>query len=391
MAIAGRWLPMARISAVSCIFATGSRSRKACFRGAFANHLLHGLLLAIPWLSGFLGEITVPMRVLVTGGAGFLGSHLCDRLLKDGCEVVCIDNLVTGSLDNLRDARAHERFTFINQNVEEPLPEGGFAQIYNLACPASPPRYQIDPIATMRASVFGAANILEYAARNGTRVLQASTSEIYGDPDLHPQHEEYVGSVNCAGRRACYDEGKRAAETMFYDYHRQLGVEIRVARIFNTYGPRLQPDDGRVISNFIAQALRGEDLTVYGEGRQTRSFCYVDDLIDGLIRLMNAEGCRVGPLNLGNPAEYAIRDIASIILKRTGSGSKLKFMPLPEDDPKIRRPDIGKAEAALGWRPTIGLEEGLDRTIAWQRSMLRAGADAGWRASIEATPADFAV
>ena len=307
-------------------------------------------------------------RILVTGGAGFIGSHLCDRLLRDGHSVVCLDNFVTGRRINIADALRNPRFTLVEQNVQEPLPEGDFDQIYNLACPASPPLYQRDAVETMRTCILGALNVLEYGRTHGARILQASTSEVYGDPDKHPQCEEYVGAVNCTGRRACYDEGKRAAEALFFDYHRQYSVEIRVARIFNTYGSRMCPHDGRVVPNFLAQTLSDAPVTIYGQGSQTRSFCYIDDMIEGLVRLMKAPGGRHGPVNLGNPSEFTVKELAEVLIEKTGSKSKLKYVALPEDDPKIRRPDIEKAKRIIDWAPTIDLSEGLDRMIKWYRS-----------------------
>lgn len=309
------------------------------------------------------------LKVLITGGAGFIGSHLTDRLLAQGHEVTVLDNFVTGSRNNLAAALGSGRFRLVEGDVQDGLPEGDFDRIYNLACPASPLQYQKDPVATMRTNVLGALNVLDYARRRGARVLQASTSEVYGDPDVSPQSEEYLGLVNCAGRRACYDEGKRAAETLFYDYHRQYGIEIRVARIFNTYGPRMAPDDGRVIPNFITQALLETPLTIYGEGGQTRSFCYIDDMVDALIRLMEAGGERVGPVNLGNPAEFTIALLAAMVLEMTGSQAPVSMLPLPEDDPKIRQPSIDKAQSLLAWTPKIPLREGLAKTIAWYRSI----------------------
>ena len=309
------------------------------------------------------------MRILVTGGAGFVGSHLCDRLVADGHEVVCIDNFITGFHENLRQLDGHPRFQLVEHDVQQPFSGGPYDQIYNLACPASPVHYQRDPVATLKTCILGAFNALDAAIRDGARVLQASTSEVYGDPDVHPQPEEYVGSVNCTGRRSCYDEGKRAAETAFYDYHRHFGVEIRVARIFNTYGPRMSPDDGRVIPNFITQALAGSPISVFGKGTQTRSFCYIDDMVEALVRLMNAPGGRVGPINLGNPVEFTVGTLAEIVLARTGSKAPLAYLPLPEDDPKIRQPDISKATVQLGWLPHVTLTEGLDRTIEWYTSV----------------------
>lgn len=311
------------------------------------------------------------VKILVTGGAGFIGSHLCDRLLTMGATVVCLDNLETGFASNLAEARQSPRFTFVEGDVRAGLPAGRFDQIYNLACPASPPQYQRDPIGTMKTNVLGAIAVLDRAASDGARVLQASTSEVYGDPDVHPQPEEYAGLVSCVGPRACYDEGKRAAETLFYDYCRQRDVEIRVARIFNTYGPRMSPEGGRCIPNFIGQAVTGAPITVYGSGSQTRSFCYIDDMIDALVRLMNAPGLRIGPVNLGNPVEHTIIEIAEIVKERAGSASPIIMKELPADDPKIRRPNIAKAERELDWLPSTPLLDGLDRTIKWVREAVR--------------------
>jgi UDP-glucuronate decarboxylase len=301
-------------------------------------------------------------RVLVTGGAGFLGSHLIDRLLEQDCEVVCVDNLFTGAKRNLYHLSGNPRFEFIRHDVTFPL-YVEVDEIYNLACPASPIHYQHDPVATTKTSVHGAINMLGLAKRLKCKILQASTSEVYGDPEVHPQTEDYWGHVNPIGPRSCYDEGKRCAETLFFDYHRQHGVEIKVARIFNTYGPRMHPADGRVVSNFIMQALRGEPITIYGEGEQTRSFCYVDDLIDGLIRLMDSPPEMTGPVNLGNPTEFSMRQLAEQVLAMTGSKSQLEFRPLPPDDPRQRRPDISLAERSLGWTPRVSLAEGLRPTI----------------------------
>ncbi len=303
------------------------------------------------------------MRILVTGGAGFLGSHLCDRLLRDGHEVVCLDNLFTGRKQNIAHLLSNPRFEFMRHDVVDPF-KIEIDQIYNLACPASPPHYQYNPIKTVKTSVMGAINCLGLAKRVAARVLQASTSEVYGDPQIHPQVEDYWGHVNPIGRRSCYDEGKRCAETLFFDYHWQNRVDIRIARIFNTYGPRMLPDDGRVVSNFIVQALRGEPLTVYGDGSQTRSFCYVDDLIEGLVRLMNQDQT-VGPLNLGNPGEFSMRRLAELTLELVGGRAKIVHQPLPADDPKQRCPDITLARRYLDWQPTIPLAEGLQRTIAY--------------------------
>jgi len=308
-------------------------------------------------------------RVLVTGGAGFLGSHLIDALLARGHEVVCADNLFTGTKRNIEHLRDHPRFEFLRHDITFPL-YVEVDQIYNLACPASPIHYQHDPVQTTKTSVHGAINVLGLAKRLGARIFQASTSEVYGDPTVHPQPETYWGNVNPIGSRSCYDEGKRCAETLFFDYHRQHKLDIRVARIFNTYGPRMHPNDGRVISNFIVQALRDEDITLYGDGSQTRSFCYVDDLIDASIRFMelSVDGSGTGfpgPLNVGNPAEFTIRDLAEKIIALTGSKSQVVFRPRPPDDPAQRQPDISRARALLGWEPKIQLEEGLVRTAAY--------------------------
>jgi UDP-glucuronate decarboxylase len=299
---------------------------------------------------------------LVTGGAGFLGSHLVDRLLGDGCEVVCLDNLFTGSKRNLYHLVSHPRFEFIRHDVTFPL-YVEVDEIYNLACPASPIHYQHDPVATTKTSVHGAINMLGLAKRLKCKILQASTSEVYGDPTVHPQTEDYWGNVNPIGPRSCYDEGKRCAETLFFDYHRQHGLEIKVARIFNTYGPRMHPADGRVVSNFIMQALRGDPITIYGEGEQTRSFCYVDDLVDGLMRLMASPADFTGPVNLGNPSEFTMRQLADKVLAMTGSKSQITHRPLPPDDPKQRRPDISLAKSELGWTPSVPLDDGLRPTI----------------------------
>jgi UDP-glucuronate decarboxylase len=303
--------------------------------------------------------------ILVTGGAGFLGSHLCDRLLAQGHHVICLDSFLTGGRDNLLHLKNERNFSLIEQDVIDSLDLEHVDEIYNLACPASPVHYQHDPVHTMKTSVLGAINVLELARKTGARVFQASTSEVYGDPLIHPQTEAYLGNVNTIGPRACYDEGKRAAETLFFDYHRRYGVEIKMVRIFNTYGPRMAANDGRVVSNFIVQALRGEDLTIYGDGSQTRSFCYVDDLVEGFIRLMSSEAGVLGPVNLGNPGEFTMLELATQVLRLTGSSSKLSFLPLPQDDPKQRRPDITRAREALGWAPTIELATGLERTIEY--------------------------
>ncbi len=308
------------------------------------------------------------MKILVTGGAGFIGSNLCVRLLADGHEVWCMDNLSTGDFDNFGATSAHPKFHFIQADVCDKFVDLEIDRIYNLACPASPPQYQRDPIGTLKASVLGVLNALELCQRTGARLFQASTSEVYGDPEVHPQTEDYVGAVSCTGPRACYDEGKRAAETLCFDHGRQYGTEVRVARLFNTYGPRMHPEDGRVIPNFIVQCLRKLPLTVYGAGTQTRSFCYIDDMIDAIILLMEAPGQIVGPVNLGNPDEYTIRELSELILAKTGSDSSIAYLPLPQDDPRLRRPDTGRAAELLGWRATTSLEDGLDKTIAWYRA-----------------------
>jgi UDP-glucuronate decarboxylase len=307
-------------------------------------------------------------RILVTGGAGFLGSHLCERLLDEGHEIICLDNFFTGRKTNVAHLIGRPGFELVRHDVIDPF-KFEVDQIYNLACPASPPHYQFNPIKTTKTSVMGAINCLGLAKRVKARVFQASTSEVYGDPEVHPQPESYWGHVNPIGRRSCYDEGKRCAETLFFDYHRENKVDIRVVRIFNTYGPRMHPNDGRVVSNFIMQALRGEDITIYGDGSQTRSFCYVDDLIEGFVRLMNQDEI-VGPVNIGNPGEFTMLQLAERVLELTGSRSALVHKPLPSDDPKQRRPDITLAKKHLGWEPTIPLEEGLARTIAYFRTQL---------------------
>ena len=310
-----------------------------------------------------------PKRILVAGGAGFLGSHLVDRLLGDGHEVLCADNLFTGTRRNLDHVQANPRFTFLHHDVTVPL-LGEFDEIYNLACPASPLHYQHDPVQTTRTSVLGALNLLDLAMRCRCRIFQASTSEVYGDPAVHPQTEDYWGNVNPIGPRSCYDEGKRCAETLFFDYHRQHRLEIKVARIFNTYGPRMHPDDGRVVSNFIVQALRGRPVTIFGDGMQTRSFCYASDMVEGIVRLMAAPASVTGPLNLGNPAEITMAGLARLILNLTGSRSPLVHLPLPQDDPKQRQPDISRARALLGWAPRLALEDGLKQTIIYFDQLL---------------------
>ena len=308
-------------------------------------------------------------RILVTGGAGFIGSHLCASLLAQNNEVLCVDNYFTGAKRNVIDLMDNKNFELMRHDIINPL----FVEvdeIYNLACPASPIHYQYDPVQTVRTNVSGSINMLGLAKRTGARIFQASTSEVYGDPEVHPQTEDYVGHVNPIGPRSCYDEGKRCAETLFFDYHRQHDVSIRVARIFNTYGPNMNKQDGRVVSNFIVQALRNEDITIYGDGNQTRSFCYVDDLVDGFIRLMNIEDVAVGPVNLGNPGEFSMLELAEQVIELTGSKSKLVKGPLPQDDPKMRCPDISKAKEILGWQPEVKLREGLERTIAYFETVL---------------------
>ena len=308
-------------------------------------------------------------RVLVTGGAGFIGSHLCERLLKEGCEVLCLDNLFTGEFKNIQHLVGRSGFEFIRHDIIQPILLE-VDEVYNLACPASPVHYQFNPVKTVKTSVMGAINMLGLAKRVKARILQASTSEVYGDPQVHPQTEEYWGHVNPIGIRSCYDEGKRCAETLFFDYHRQHHLPIKVARIFNTYGPRMHPEDGRVVSNFIVQALRGQALTLYGEGGQTRSFCFVDDMVEGLLRLLASPEEFTGPVNLGNPVETSVRELAERIRKLTGSTSPLEFLPLPPDDPGRRRPDISLARRELSWEPKVGLDEGLERTVSYFRALL---------------------
>jgi UDP-glucuronate decarboxylase len=303
-------------------------------------------------------------KILVTGGAGFLGSHLCERLLERGNDVICVDNFFTGNKENVKHLLSNPMFELMRHDVTFPL-YLEVDEIYNLACPASPVHYQFDPIQTTKTSVFGAMNMLGLAKRTKAKILQASTSEVYGDPEVHPQPEGYWGKVNPIGIRSCYDEGKRCAETLFFDYHRQHQVEIKVARIFNTYGPRMHPEDGRVVSNFIVQALRGEDITIYGDGSQTRSFCYVDDLVEGFLRLMDTKECVTGPINLGNPFEFTMKELAEKVIALTNSESNLVYHDLPQDDPKQRQPDIELASRELNWIPAVQLEEGLVRTIEY--------------------------
>ena len=315
-------------------------------------------------------ELIKMKKILVTGAAGFLGSHLCDRLIEQGHKVIGLDSFFTGSEKNVEGLRKHPNFALIKHDVVDALAAQDLDEIYNLACPASPVHYQYDPIHTMKTSVLGALNMLELARVTGAKIFQASTSEVYGDPSVHPQPEEYWGNVNAIGIRSCYDEGKRAAETLFFDYHRAHQLRIKVVRIFNTYGPRMAADDGRVVSNFIVQALKGQDLTIYGDGNQTRSFCYADDLVDGFIKMMNSDDSVKGPINLGNPGEFTMLELAERVLRLTGSQSKLIHLPLPQDDPKQRRPDITKAQTALNWTPLIPLEQGLERTIDYFRKFL---------------------
>ena len=311
-------------------------------------------------------------QILVTGGAGFLGSHLCEVLVEEGADVLCLDNFYTGSRANVQHLLGKPNFELLRHDVTFPL-YIEVDEVYNLACPASPIHYQHDPVQTTKTSVHGAINMLGLAKRTGAKILQASTSEVYGDPEEHPQPEHYWGHVNPIGPRSCYDEGKRCAETLFFDYHRQHNLPIKVARIFNTYGPRMHPDDGRVVSNFIVQALKGESLTIYGDGSQTRSFCYVDDLVAGLIRLMRTENDCTGPVNLGNPDEFQIKELAERVLALVGSRSKIIYKELPQDDPQQRRPDITLAKAQLNWQPSIALEEGLCRTVEYFRALLAQG------------------
>ena len=308
-------------------------------------------------------------RILVTGGAGFLGSHLCRLLLQDNNDVLCVDNYFTGSKQNISDLTAHPNFEVIRHDVTFPL-YLEVDQIYNLACPASPIHYQYDPVQTTKTSVHGAINMLGLAKRVNARILQASTREFYGDPEVHPQTEDYLGRVNPIGVRACYDEGKRCAETLFFDYHRQHNADIKVVRIFNTYGPNMNPDDGRVVSNFIVQALKGDDITIYGDGTQTRSFCYVDDLLSGMMGMMKSRDGFTGPVNIGNPKEFTMLELAEEVLKQVGGRSKLVHLALPQDDPKQRKPDISLAQSELGWQPSIGLAEGLVDTIAYFKKVL---------------------
>lgn len=317
-------------------------------------------------------SIEIRKRVLVTGGAGFLGSHLCDRLVAAGNDVVCVDNFYTGAKENIADLRDKPNFELIRHDITFPL-YVEVDEIYNLACPASPVHYQHDPVQTTKTCVHGAINMLGLAKRTGARILQASTSEVYGDPEVHPQQESYWGRVNPIGIRSCYDEGKRCAETLFFDYHRQYGLDIKVARIFNTYGPRMHPDDGRVVSNFIVQALKGDPITIYGDGSQTRSFCFVDDLIDAFLKLMKTDREVTGPVNLGNSGEFTIAELAERVVELVGSSSEIVYQPLPQDDPLQRRPDLTLADQLLDWRPKVDLEEGLRPVIDYFRGVLNSG------------------
>ena len=314
-------------------------------------------------------QVSNRKRVLVSGGAGFLGSHLCDRLLNDGCDVLCLDNFYSGTKDNVLHLMGNPHFELMRHDVTFPL-YVEVDEIYNLACPASPIHYQWDPVQTTKTAVHGAINMLGLAKRTKAKIFQASTSEVYGDPEVHPQQENYWGRVNPIGIRSCYDEGKRCAETLFFDYQRQHDLEIKVVRIFNTYGPRMQPNDGRVVSNFIVQALGGEDITIYGDGSQTRSFCYVDDLIEGFVRMMASPKVVIGPINMGNPGEFTIKELAEIVLRMAGGKSKLVFKPLPQDDPRQRQPDIMLAKATLGWEPQVKLDDGLEKTIEYFRNVV---------------------
>lgn len=310
-------------------------------------------------------------RILVTGGAGFIGSHLCARLLRDGHEVMCVDNFFTGARSNIVGLMANPNFEIVRHDVTFPL-YVEVDEIYNLACPASPVHYQHDPVQTTKTSVHGAINMLGLAKRLGAKILQASTSEVYGDPAVHPQTEDYWGNVNPVGIRSCYDEGKRCAETLFFDYWRQHNLRIKVARIFNTYGPNMHPNDGRVVSNFIVQALRGEPLTIFGDGLQTRSFCYVDDMVEGLVALMNSDDEVTGPINIGNPGEFTMMELAELVIEMTQSSSSMEFRPLPQDDPRQRRPNISLAETRLGWKPEVPLRDGLERTVSYFRGVVDA-------------------
>jgi UDP-glucuronate decarboxylase len=309
-------------------------------------------------------------RVLVTGGAGFLGSHLCEKLIHENCDVICVDNLFTGQKQNIAHLMKSPYFEFVRHDITFPY-YVEVDQIYNLACPASPIHYQFDPVQTTKTSVHGAINVLGLAKRTKATILQASTSEVYGDPEIHPQVESYWGKVNPIGIRSCYDEGKRCAETLFFDYHRQHKVKIKVMRIFNTYGPRMHPNDGRVVSNFIVQALQNQDISIFGSGSQTRSFCYVDDLIEGMVKFMNTEPTVTGPMNVGNPNEFTMIELAQTIIQLTGSSSKISFKPLPQDDPKQRRPDISLAKNIINWEPKIELKEGLEKTIDYFKGVLK--------------------
>lgn len=330
-----------------------------------------------------MGSVMQQQQVMVTGGAGFLGSHICDRLINDGHSVLCVDNFYTGSRRNIRHLVGHPDFELMRHDVTFPL-YVEVDRIFNMACPASPVHYQRDPVQTTKTSVIGAINLLGLAKRTGARILQASTSEVYGDPEVHPQPESYCGKVNTLGPRACYDEGKRCAETLFFDYHRQHKVGVKLVRIFNTYGPRMQPDDGRVVSNFIIQALTNQPITIYGDGQQTRSFCYVDDLVEGILRLMDTSGDVTGPINVGNPGEFTILELAELILEIVGSKAELTRLPLPADDPKQRQPDIAQVRTTLDWEPVVPLREGLERTIAYFDELLGSGERVPHRGALQA-------
>jgi UDP-glucuronate decarboxylase len=356
-------------SVILCVIELVRRDR--AFRIREKSIVLHNYTDAEPaHLVDTVPSQSGPRKVLVTGGAGFLGSHLCERLINDGHEVLCLDNFVTGHERNINHLKRSDRFRLVEHDVVFPF-NARVDEIYNLACPASPVYYQADPIQTTKTSVLGALNLLELARQNGAKIFQASTSEVYGDPHVHPQPESYWGHVNPNGPRSCYDEGKRCAETLFFDYSRVHDTRIKVVRIFNTYGPRMHPKDGRVVSNFIVQALQGQDITVYGDGKQTRSFCYVDDLIEGFIRLMNSPAEVTGPINLGDPSEFTMLELASLVIELVNSPSRVIHRPLPVDDPRQRKPDIGEAQKKLGWKPTVKLVDGLRMTITYFDSLLR--------------------
>jgi UDP-glucuronate decarboxylase len=348
----------------------GNSTDNGIFRAKLGN--CWGIMRYILGGNEYSVSTSKPRKILVAGGAGFLGSHLCEVLLNEGHCVTCLDNFSTGSRQNIRHLEAFERFSVVRHDVVMPI-DLDVDEIYNLACPASPPHYQADPVHTTKTSVLGSLNLLELAARCKARIFQASTSEVYGDPHVHPQVEGYWGNVNSFGPRACYDEGKRCAETLFYDFHNTRGVEIKIARIFNTYGPHMRPDDGRVVSNFIVQALKGKDITIYGDGSQTRSFCYVDDLVEAFVRLMASRASFVGPVNLGNPGEFTVLELAELVVESTGSASRIVHRPLPVDDPRQRRPDISLAQRELQWQPRVPLAVGLKQTIVYFDRLLAQG------------------